>query len=550
MPIHWDDDEDEELTELEYQSRSNRVLIHDEITAPMGEPTPRRTSGSTEGAFASVPTGNIIPGLPFQPAPLRDRFAAFLIDSWIGCLLYWTTGALLLSALKVPNLANLHQIQNRFFLHVALSGVAFFFYYLLMESVFGATLGKFFTRLRVVDMKGRRPSLGPIFLRNILRTIDYLPAFLVAVITMESSTYHQRLGDRAASTLVIKKSRRFLPQVQLQHTPVASTLSKIFAELIDLALALTGVYGLILIMSPRYPLFSMVLYWSLPIAFIAYYTLLEFFFGTTPGKALFGREVVQLHGEPLDGTSALLRNCFRPLDYFLGYPLMVLSKKKQRLKDMAADTLVVCHTTGKRALWSILTGVFCVFIIAYIGFKHPENYLKRDYGVGPLQGIKILIPNLLGKLPWTKQGTTPSLKVKSATSTARKDFPQTPSPLLKLQEFYFSTGPAPSQIRNEEPFRRGDPIYIFFKVTGFQTEANQEASFSEDLEVFDPQGQLVFEQAQASSSTKQISHQEVLFANHVKLPKTAAPGKYQVKVIVYDHIAQTQYSFEKEFEMQ
>ena len=550
MPIHWDDDEDEELTELEYQSRSNRVLIHDEITAPMGEPTPRRSSGSTEVFLPSAPMGNLIPGLPFQPAPLRDRFAAFLIDSWIGFLFYWLIGALLLSTLKFPNLSTLHQLQSRFVLHLALSLTVFFFYYLLMESVFCATLGKFFTRLRVVDNNGRRPSLGAIFLRNILRVIDYFPAFLVAVITMESSAYHQRLGDRAASTLVIKKTRRFLPQVQLQHTPVASTLSKIFAELVDLILALTGVYGLVLIMSPRYPLFSMVLYWNLPVAFIAYYTLLEFFFGTTPGKALFGRGVVQLHGEPLDGTSALLRNCLRPLDYFLGYPLMVLSKKKQRLGDMAADTLVVCHTTGKQALWSIISGVFCVFVIAYIGFKHPDNYLKRDYGVGPLQGIKILIPNLFGKLSWMKQGTSSSPKTKASANTTRKDLPQAQSTQLKLQEFYFSTGPVPSQIQNETPFRRGDPIYAFFKIAGFQTQGNQEASFSEDIEVTDPQGQIVFEQTQAIASTKQISNQEVLFANHIKLPKTSPSGKYQVKITVYDHVAQTQYGFEKEFEMQ
>jgi uncharacterized RDD family membrane protein YckC len=68
--------------------------------------------------------------------------------------------------------------------------------------------------------------------------------------------------------------------------------------------------------------------------------------GRTPGKRLCGLRVVRAGGQPIGFVASSVRNLLRlvdgPLTLYLGGILsVVLSKRNQRLGDMAADTLVV-----------------------------------------------------------------------------------------------------------------------------------------------------------------------------------------------------------------
>lgn len=79
--------------------------------------------------------------------------------------------------------------------------------------------------------------------------------------------------------------------------------------------------------------------WFYPVFF-------EVFSGATPGKRLFGLEVVRDDGAPIDWTGSLLRNLLRVADFLplfnaLGLLCMLLHPRMQRLGDMAAGTLVV-----------------------------------------------------------------------------------------------------------------------------------------------------------------------------------------------------------------
>jgi hypothetical protein len=59
-------------------------------------------------------------------------------------------------------------------------------------------------KLRVIKDSGRQITLFEAMSRNLLRIVDYLPAFyLVGVITMLCTKRHQRLGDLAAGTIVV-----------------------------------------------------------------------------------------------------------------------------------------------------------------------------------------------------------------------------------------------------------------------------------------------------------------------------------------------------------
>lgn len=83
---------------------------------------------------------------------------------------------------------------------VAMAGSYFF----LCETLFGQTLGKRITGLRVLRLDGRQLGPNAIAVRTVLRLIDYAPAFyFVGAVTMSITRgRRQRLGDLAAGTVV------------------------------------------------------------------------------------------------------------------------------------------------------------------------------------------------------------------------------------------------------------------------------------------------------------------------------------------------------------
>jgi uncharacterized RDD family membrane protein YckC len=94
-----------------------------------------------------------------------------------------------------------------------LSGVPFiayiaacFAYYLVFETAKGQTPGKMVAKIKVVSEIGPL-SVQKVLVRTALRVVDGLPYFLpnlVAVIATAATPKHQRLGDIAAGTLVVR----------------------------------------------------------------------------------------------------------------------------------------------------------------------------------------------------------------------------------------------------------------------------------------------------------------------------------------------------------
>ena len=87
-----------------------------------------------------------------------------------------------------------------FLLYVLLS----FAYYVGSEAAIGATIGKAAMGLKVVRADGQPYTFGSAFVRNILRIVDGLVFYIVALICIASSQKRQRLGDMAAGTLVVR----------------------------------------------------------------------------------------------------------------------------------------------------------------------------------------------------------------------------------------------------------------------------------------------------------------------------------------------------------
>ncbi len=78
-------------------------------------------------------------------------------------------------------------------------------YYVLMEAWLGATLGKLLVGLWVVTGAGAPIGARRALVRTVLRIVDGLFFYVVAALLVWRSPRRQRLGDRVAGTLVVRR---------------------------------------------------------------------------------------------------------------------------------------------------------------------------------------------------------------------------------------------------------------------------------------------------------------------------------------------------------
>jgi uncharacterized RDD family membrane protein YckC len=76
-------------------------------------------------------------------------------------------------------------------------------YMTYMEGTSGASLGKRVAGIKVIRADGSPMDLTAAFARNLLRIVDGFAFYLVGLLFAMSSPRKQRLGDRAAGTLVV-----------------------------------------------------------------------------------------------------------------------------------------------------------------------------------------------------------------------------------------------------------------------------------------------------------------------------------------------------------
>ena len=120
------------------------------------------------------------------------RFLALLIDAIIIGVV---AGILSVLFRDAPGLSGL------------ISAVIVFGYFIVLEATQGATLGKMALGLRVVKTNGAPITWADSFIRNLLRIIDGLFGYLVGAILIWTSPLKQRLGDRVANTVVVRRPR-------------------------------------------------------------------------------------------------------------------------------------------------------------------------------------------------------------------------------------------------------------------------------------------------------------------------------------------------------
>jgi uncharacterized RDD family membrane protein YckC len=145
--------------------------------------------------------------LEFMLAGVGSRFMAAFLDILIETVLYLV---LFLVTVVLADL-NLFKSGRSIWWEAIVTLVIFSInwgYYALFEALWkGQTPGKRWAGIRVIKDSGRPINAFEAIARNLVRVIDFLPAFYgVGVITMLLNAKHRRLGDYVAGTLVVHES--------------------------------------------------------------------------------------------------------------------------------------------------------------------------------------------------------------------------------------------------------------------------------------------------------------------------------------------------------
>lgn len=148
-------------------------------------------------------------GVAYRYATLGSRFTAALVDlillGIVAVLIALPFG--LIASVELIATGRIDWVGSFLFgpmtaLPVLLA-LAYFSYF---ESTSGQTPGKSAVGIRVISLATQRPpDLSHALIRNIIRVLDWLPAFyLLGYMIADSSPRSQRLGDQVAGTIVVR----------------------------------------------------------------------------------------------------------------------------------------------------------------------------------------------------------------------------------------------------------------------------------------------------------------------------------------------------------
>ncbi len=145
---------------------------------------------------------------PLYPASPLLRAAALMIDFF--CIIAT------INAIMIPiRIVSIISKDTADGLAIFISFIVAFGYYIAIEWFWdGRSVGKKLFHLRIIDQNGLKLSFPQVLLRNLLRVVDFLPAFYVAGgISATLSQRWQRLGDIAAGTMVIREDKIVEPDL-------------------------------------------------------------------------------------------------------------------------------------------------------------------------------------------------------------------------------------------------------------------------------------------------------------------------------------------------
>ncbi len=140
---------------------------------------------------------------PYQGVAIR--FVALLIDVMILAIITAViTLPLQMPVISINDIAVTTTPNPLAWVGGLISLFIIFGYFVLMEGAYGQTVGKMAVKIKVTRKDGSKINYADATVRNVLRIIDGIVVYLIGALLIWSSDEKQRLGDRAAHTVVVK----------------------------------------------------------------------------------------------------------------------------------------------------------------------------------------------------------------------------------------------------------------------------------------------------------------------------------------------------------
>ncbi|MGZ4908024.1 MAG: RDD family protein [Halobacteriota archaeon] len=162
-------------------------------------------------AYQAPPYAAPEAGMRYQGVAIR--FVAILIDAIILGIITGiiTTPFNTPSSISVTNTTGIPMVTTTpnplAAVGAIISAVISFAYYVLLQGAYSQTVGKMAVKIKVIREDGSKISYTDAAIRTILLLIDAIPyviPYLLGAILIWTSDKKQRLGDRAAHTVVVK----------------------------------------------------------------------------------------------------------------------------------------------------------------------------------------------------------------------------------------------------------------------------------------------------------------------------------------------------------
>lgn len=101
-------------------------------------------------------------------------------------------------------ISNLLKIKDYSLLYWGIALMLYISYYIVFESCWRSTPGKYFNGIAIRSIDGTLPEVRQVVVRNMLRIIDLIPCnYGVGGLLYYLTKNKQRLGDIAAKTIVV-----------------------------------------------------------------------------------------------------------------------------------------------------------------------------------------------------------------------------------------------------------------------------------------------------------------------------------------------------------
>lgn len=444
-------------------------------------------------------------------ASLKDRCAAFAVDAFFLYALYWIMMVLFraiavgAAAGPIPIAGATGLAFHGLFLFIALV------WFVVPEAAFAASPGKLLCHLTIRRVDGAHATFLGVLVRNLMKPIDLLlfPLFVTAAL-LEWNNWHQRLGDLAGRTIVLRKLGSPPRQYALSLDVVATACGRAVAFAVDLALFSAFAGGLALALSPETPLASMLLVVLFPLAAVLFWLLPEWLTQGSPGKWVMGYALCLEDGSAIDLPSALMRTLWRPFDTTpWGFFTCLFSLRRQRPGDVAAGSVVISAPREWRGLAGLAV-VVCVSLAAlYGGLQNRDSFLHEDFQVNFL----------------------PSIDVRGGGEVRDTG----PTNLITMN-FRFAAGDATS-VRKPSIFQPGETLFIVFETSGYAREEGR-VWLQEDLSVRYPDDSVGLKLENINDFNQQLAQDgPIRFENNIAIPEGAQAGRYTVTITLRDKLS-------------